>query len=169
MKLSERALTWVMRLYPPFLFQRIWVRKFHKGYYAVDVRVHRSFLNRNSNGSIFGGTIFAATDPLYALLFGQLMRRKGYRTIVWLKSAQIRYIKPAMTSLNISVRITDEQVREVEQTLKNQGKFVKVFSIELVDRTGEVCAIAENEVYIRDLDWSREAGQESNQKQYMEK
>jgi len=156
MKLSENALTWVMRLYPPFLFQRIWIRKFHKGYQAVDVRVRRSFLNRNSNGSIFGGTIFSATDPLYALLFGQLMRRRGFRTIVWLKSAQIRYLKPAMTSLTITVRISDEQVREVEQTLINNGKFVKVFSVELLDRTGEVCAVADNEVYIRNLDWSAE-------------
>lgn len=156
MKLSENALTWVMRLYPPFLFQRIWIRKFHKGYQAVDVRVRRSFLNRNSNGSIFGGTIFSATDPLYALLFGQLMGRKGFRTIVWLKSAQIRYIKPAMTSLDISVRITDEQVLEVEQTLEKHGKFVKVFSIELRDNSGEVCAVAENEVYMRNLDWSGE-------------
>lgn len=156
MKISENALTWVMRLYPPFLFQRIWILKFHRGYQAVDVKIRRSIMNRNSNGSIFGGTIFAATDPLYALLFGQLMRKRGFRTIVWLKSAHIQYLKPAMTSLRISVRITDEQVKEVEDTLRTVGKFVKVYAIELVDKNGEVCALAENEVYIRDLDWTGE-------------
>lgn len=158
MKLSERSLTWVMRLYPPFLFQRIWVRRFLPGFRGVDVKVNYSVLNRNSNGSIFGGTIFSATDPLYALLFGQLMRRRGFNNvIVWLKSAQIQYLKPARTALEVQIRISDDTVAEAEETLRHVGKFVRVFHIELVDRSGEVCAIADNEVYIRNLDYTPEA------------
>src|SRR5690554_7492096 len=129
MKLSERSLTWVMRLYPPFLFQRIWVRRFLPDFRGVDVKVNYSVLNRNSNGSIFGGTLFSATDPLYALLFGQLMRRRGFdKVIVWLKSAQIRYLKPARTPLEITVRIDESAVTEAEKALKTAGKFVKTFS-----------------------------------------
>lgn len=151
MKLSERSLTWVMRFYPPFLFQRIWVKKFLPGFTGVDVRVRYSLFNRNSNGSIFGGTIFSATDPLYALLFGQLMQRKGMKVIVWLKSAKIAYKKPARSSLLIQIRIDPKDVQEAEETLNTVGKFVRTFTIELIDREGEVCAVAENEVYMKKL------------------
>ncbi len=151
MKLSERASTWVMRLYPPLFFQRIWVKKFHKGFTGVDVVIHYSFFNRNSNGSIFGGTIFAATDPLYAFLFGQLFARKGYKTIVWLKSARIQYIKPAKSNLYIHIKLSEAEIEELAQELNEVGKIVKNFSIELRDKRGEICAIANNEVYLRDL------------------
>ena len=94
MKISEKALTWVMRLYPPLLFQRIWVRSFEPGFSGVDVVIVKSFMNKNYNKSICGGTIFTATDPFYAILFDQVLQRRGLKCRVWLKSAQINYLKP---------------------------------------------------------------------------
>lgn len=150
MKVSARMLTWALRLYPPLLFQRIWVRRFHDDFCQVDINVARSVLNRNSNGSIFGGTIFAATDPFYALLFDQLFKRKGYDTVVWLKSSSIRFVKPAYSSLSISIRILPADIEEAEAALRSAGKFTKTFRISVIDRHGVECALAENEVYIRD-------------------
>lgn len=149
MKVSARMLTWALRLYPPLFFQRIWVRRFYPDFRQVDVRVSRSIFNRNSNGSIFGGTIFAATDPFYALLFDQLFKRKGYDTVVWLKSSSIRFIKPAYTSLSISICIQPTDIEEAENALLTTGKFTKTFRISVTDRDGVECAEAENEVYIR--------------------
>ncbi len=149
MKVSARMLTWALRFYPPLFFQRIWVRRFHPDFRQVDIRVARSIFNRNSNGSIFGGTIFAATDPFYALLFDQLFKRKGYNTVVWLKSSSIRFIKPAYSSLTISVCISSADIVEAENALQTTGKFAKTFRISVIDRHGVACAEAENEVYIR--------------------
>src|SRR5690606_5763504 len=72
MKMSERALKWIMRFYPPLMFQRIWVKEFHPEFKGVDVIVLHSLLNRNYNSSIFGGTIFSAADPFYPILFDQI-------------------------------------------------------------------------------------------------
>ena len=142
-----------MRLYPPMLFQRIWVKRVHPGFRGIDVKINRSLVTSNLGNSIFGGTIFSATDPFYALLFGQLMQRKGFRITVWLKSAQIHYLKPARTSLYFSIRISDDMIREAENALRNHGKFVKAFSMELFNKQGERCATAINEIYIRNLDF----------------
>ncbi len=149
MRVSENALKWVLCLYPPLFFQRIWVKKFHKGFRGVDVKISNSFLNRNYNGSIFGGTIYAATDPFYALLFDQLMRRKGYNCRVWLKSASIQYLKPGLTTLYFTLKITDEMMAEAEQALNTEGKFVKAYPMELYNKQGELCATVMNEVYLR--------------------
>lgn len=162
MKVSARTLTWALRFYPPLFFQRIWVRGFHMDFRQVDIKVTRSILNRNSNGSIFGGTIFAATDPFYSLMFDQIFKRKGYKTIVWLKSSNIQYIKPAYSSLFFSIHITDADIDEVETALNNYGKFTKTFRISVYDRHGVECAAADNEVYIRDRTFAGQTTQQVN-------
>ncbi|MES2652353.1 MAG: YiiD C-terminal domain-containing protein [Bacteroidota bacterium] len=149
MVVSEKTLKWALCFYPPFLFQRIWVKKFHDGFLGVDVKITNSFLNRNYNGSIFGGSIYAATDPFYALLFDQLMQRRGFKARVWLKSASIQYLKPGLTSLHFTIKITDEMIAEAESSLNETGKFVKAYPMELYNDKGELCATVMNEIYLR--------------------
>lgn len=149
MKVSESLLKWALNFYPPLLFQRIHIRKFHPGFRGVDVRIANSFLNRNYNGSIFGGTIYAATDPFYALLFDQLMQRKGFKVRVWLKSGSIQYLKPGMKNLYFTINITDEMIQEASAALRSKDKFVKTYSMEIYDSDGLLCATALNEVYVR--------------------
>jgi acyl-coenzyme A thioesterase PaaI-like protein len=153
MTVSEYTLTWLMRLYPPLFFQRIWVRKIHRGFRGADVKINRSLFTTNFGRSIFGGTIFAATDPFYALLFGQILQRKGFRLTVWLKSAEIHYLKPGRTDLYYTIRITDEMIEEAVSSLKKEGKFVRAYPVEIYDRSGELCATVLNEVYVRDLNF----------------
>ncbi len=153
MKISENSLKWLMRLYPPMLFQRIWVKKVHKGFRGIDIKINKSLFTINLGSAIFGGTLFSATDPFYALLLGQVMQHKGYKITVWLKSAQIKYIKPGRTDLNFTLIITDEMIAEVDAALKNEGKFIKAYPIEVFDKSGELCVSVMNEVYIRNLDF----------------
>lgn len=151
MVVSEKTLKWALCLYPPLLFQRIWVRRFHKGFRGVDVKIAKSLLNKNYNGSIFGGTIYAATDPFYALLFDQLLQRAGFKVRVWLKSASIQYLKPGRASLYFTINITDDMLNEAITALNTSGKFVKAYPMEITNADGEICATVMNEVYVRNL------------------
>lgn len=153
MKASEKTLKWIMRFYPPLFFQRIWVKKFHPGFRGVDVKVATSLLNRNYNSSIFGGTIFSAADPFYPILFDQIFKQKGYHTQVWLKSGSINYLKPARSTLNFKITLTEEIIERAEEALKNQGKYVSIFHLTLYNANHEICAQVESEVYIRDLNF----------------
>ncbi|MEJ2881125.1 DUF4442 domain-containing protein [Pedobacter sp. GR22-6] len=151
MVVSEKTLKWAMCLYPPLLFQRIWVRKFHPGFKGADVKIAKSLFNKNYNGSIFGGTIYAATDPFYAILFDQLLQRQGFKVRVWLKSASIQYLKPGRSALYFTVVITDVMLNEAIEALNTGGKFVKAYPMEIKNKAGEVCATVMNEVYVRNL------------------
>lgn len=155
MKISENSLKWLMRLYPPMFFQRIWVKKIDKDFRGIDVKINRSLFTTNLGSATFGGTIFAATDPFYALLIGQIMQHKGFKITVWLKSAEIQYLKPARKDLHYSIKINDEMIKEVEQAITNEGKFVKSYPIEIFDTTGDLCVTAQNEVYIRNLKFTK--------------
>ena len=151
MLISENTLKWAMRFYPPLFFQRIWVKKFDKGFTGVEVKIAKSILNANYNRSIFGGTIFSASDPFYALMFDQLLQRRGFKVRVWLKSAEIKYLKPGRSHLYFKIQLSEDQIMEAEEALKTVGKFVKAYPMEITNTEGEVCARVINEVYIRNL------------------
>ena len=140
-----------MRLYPPLFFQRIWVVRFEKDFRGVEVKISPSFLNKNYNRSIFGGTIFSASDPFYAILFDQALQRRGIKSRVWLKSASIQYLKPGRSTLTFKIYLTEADLEEAEKTLHDSGKFVKSFPMEINDKDGVLCAKVQNEVYIRNL------------------
>lgn len=151
MVVSEKTLKWGLCLYPPLLFQRIWVKRFHKGFRGVDVKINKSLFNKNYNGSIFGGTIYAATDPFYALLFDQLLRREGFKVRVWLKSASIQYLKPGHGDLFFTINVTEDMLNEAIEAMNTTGKFVKAYPMEITNAAGELCATVMNEIYVRNL------------------
>ena len=155
MIVSEKVLKWALNLYPPLFFQRIWIKKFHKNFRGVDVKINKSLVNKNYNGSLFGGTIFSATDPFYAILFDQIMQRRGFKCLIWLKSASIQYIKPGKSDLFFRIEITDEMIEEAEKALKTQGKFIKAYPIKLYNTKNECCVVVSNEVYLRNKTFNK--------------
>jgi acyl-coenzyme A thioesterase PaaI-like protein len=154
MVVSENVLKWAMRFYPPLLFQRIWVIRFGKDFRGVKVKINKSLINNNYNNSIFGGTIFAAADPFYPLLFHQLLTHKGYKVRVWLKSASINYVKPGRTDLFFNINIPESDIDEIEQVLNTSGKHIKAYPIEMFNKEGELCVSVQSEIYIRNLEFT---------------
>jgi acyl-coenzyme A thioesterase PaaI-like protein len=152
MVVSENVLKWALRFYPPLLFQRIWVIRFEKGFRGVRVKINKSLINNNYNNSIFGGTIFAAADPFYPLLFHQVLTHKGYKIRVWLKSAEIHYLKPGRTDLFFDIKLAESDIEEIEHVLNTNGKHVKAYPIEMYNKEGELCVSVLSEIYIRNLE-----------------
>ena len=149
MLVSENVLKWALRIYPPLLFQRIWVVGFEKGFRSVKVKVNKSLISNNYNNSTFGGTIFSAADPFFPLLFHQVLTRKGYKVRVWLRSAEIRYLKPGRKDLFFTASITEDQIKEVEDILNRSEKHRKFYTLQMRDPDGQLCVEVATEVYIR--------------------
>lgn len=152
MKLSPISLKWILRLYPPFFFQRIWVKRIYPDFKGIDVKIYKSFLNINTNKTVFGGTIFSSLDPIYPILLDQAFKAKGMKnTVAWLKSAKIDYLKPGRTNLHFSILLKEEEINEAYQIIQENGKIVKTFTTEIFDNKGIKCAVCQNEIYIRNL------------------
>jgi len=149
MKVSENILKWGMNLYPPLLLQRIWVQKIEPEFKGATIKINRSLFSLNFGKAIFGGTLYTATDPFYAMLFGQILKHRGCDVSVWLKSASIQFLKPARTDLYYQIKITDNMIKEAEEELNGKGVFVKTYNIEIYSKTSELYAVAKNEIYIR--------------------
>jgi len=139
----------MLNLYPPLLCQRIRILDIAPGFTACRVRVAKSVLTRNLFGTTFGGTIFAAADPIHAILYWQVFARRGRSVQAWLKSARIEYRKPAATALTLKFELSQQDLTDAESALDRNGRFARSFRTEAIDTQGHVCAVVETEVYLR--------------------
>src|ERR1051325_731237 len=70
----------------------------------VRVRLPLSWRTRNYVGTIFGGSIYGAVDPMYMIMLIKLL---GRDYVVWDKAAAIRFRKPGRSTLYTTFRIDD--------------------------------------------------------------
>jgi hypothetical protein len=101
------------------------------------------------NGTIFGGALFSASDPFYAILYWQIFERKGYKVQTWLKSAEIYYMRPADQDLFLEFSLTEDQLNQAEQELNSIGKYKFIHEVKYKSKEGDVYVLAKTEVYIR--------------------
>ncbi len=146
---SARRMRWILKFFPPILFQRIVPTHISEDFLSARVRVKRSIWTRNLNGTTFGGTIYAAADPVFALMYWQALARRGVATRSWLMAARAQYRKPATTSLAIDFVLTEADLDAAEEDLRRRGKSVRIHSVEARDEHGVVCAELELVTFLR--------------------
>ncbi|HKQ61001.1 MAG TPA: DUF4442 domain-containing protein [Candidatus Polarisedimenticolaceae bacterium] len=146
--LSERQTRRRLNLFPPWLVQGIRIVELGPGFQRCRVRVARSRLTRNLQGTIFGGTIFAAADPVYAILYWQILAHRGVRVQAWLRSASIRYLRPARSALTLDFALSDGDVAAAVAALERDGRFSRTHRVLALDAAGKTCAEADTDVVL---------------------
>ncbi|QNL21520.1 YiiD C-terminal domain-containing protein [Hyphobacterium sp. CCMP332] len=139
MKLKPWAARWFMNLYPPNLLNRIVISKLSDDFREVDIKIKKSILNKNLQGSIFGGTLYSAADPYPALLYWQCLHQQDINTEAWLKKAEVEYHKPASTSILFKYKISEKEISEAMEELFKDGKFSRWHTVEGKDQSGDTC------------------------------
>lgn len=145
-KLSAGTLRLLMNLWPPFIGAGIHVERLSPDYTEAVVRMRLGLLNRNYMGTHFGGSLYAMTDPFFALL---VMHQLGRGYVVWDKASSIDYKLPGRGTVRARFRVTSEQVEAIRQATAGGDKFEPVFTVDVVNRKGEVVATVEKTVYVR--------------------
>ena len=105
MKVPRFLLKTVLNLFPPLLFNRIVLKEINKDFTEMKVVLRRALFNINFHKTIFGGSIFSACDPYFPTMYYHIFANKNRKLIIWLKSAEIQYLKPADTSLKLQFEI----------------------------------------------------------------
>jgi acyl-coenzyme A thioesterase PaaI-like protein len=101
---------------------------------------------RNYVGTIFGGSIYSAVDPMFMLM---LIRRLGPDFLVWDKSATIQFKKPGRETLHARFLVGDDELEAVRSALESPRSIDRTYVVDLVDNSGTVCATVEKVIYIR--------------------
>jgi hypothetical protein len=91
--------------------------------------------------------MFSATDPFYMVM---LLRILGKDFVVWDKSANIKFVRPAKKTLYAKYFISDEFLESAKNEVVEHGECTRLMTIELKDEDEKVHAVIERNVYIAD-------------------
>jgi acyl-coenzyme A thioesterase PaaI-like protein len=144
--LRTRLERWAFNLAPVIRGTGAWVTYIASDYSEVRVRLPLSWRTRNYVGTIFGGSMYGAIDPVYMLM---LIKRLGPGYIVWDKAATIRFKRPGRSTLTATFRLEQAEVDAVRAAADEHGKVERTYLVDLVDAEGTVHASFEKLLSIR--------------------
>ena len=140
MRLKEKF----VNFYPPLFGAGIHSRTIDERTIRVEMKL--TPFNRNIVGVHFGGSLYAMCDPWFMLI---LMRVLGRDYIVWDKAASIKFIKPGRSAVTATFHIPQERVDEIIQATANDEKYEPTFSVDVLDKEGQVVARVEKLLYVK--------------------
>ena len=110
------------------------------------VRLKLGIRTRNYVGTIFGGSLYGAIDPIYMLM---LIKILGPAYVVWDKTATIRFKKPGRGTLEAQFLISEEEIATIHDHASQAKSIDRVYPVEFRDRDGQVIASIDKTIYIK--------------------
>ena len=132
--------------YPPYIGAGIKLKKVNQDKTRMEVELRKTWFNKNLFGTHFGGSLYAMCDPFYVFIVHNYLG-KGY--IVWDKSAEIKFIKPATGKVSAIFEISQEKLLELKGEVDSTGKHTVFFDAKITDEANEVVAKVRKEIYMR--------------------
>jgi acyl-coenzyme A thioesterase PaaI-like protein len=152
---SSRLERWRLNRFPAYRGTGARITHIASDWDEVRVRLPLNWRTRNYVGTIFGGSLYGAVDPIYMVM---LIRALGPDFIVWNQSAVVTYLRPGRSTLEATFRLEDGLVAAIASDARTHGRTTREFVVELVDAAGEVCCRCRQTLYVRYRPVSGKAG-----------
>ncbi|HXW96310.1 MAG TPA: DUF4442 domain-containing protein [Gemmatimonadales bacterium] len=143
--LQSRLARWRFNWFPAYRGTGARVEYIAADWMEIRIQLPLSWRTRNYVGSIFGGSMYGAIDPMYMLMLIKVLG-PGFR--VWDKAATIRFRRPGRTTLYATFRLPPGAVEEIQAEVHRSGKVDREFAVDLVDSAGEVHASFSKVIYV---------------------
>ncbi|HEY1250062.1 MAG TPA: DUF4442 domain-containing protein [Thermoanaerobaculia bacterium] len=137
---------WGFNLFPAYRGTGARVTYIAADWREIRVALPLSWRTRNYVGTIFGGSLYGAVDPIYMIM---LIRILGPGYTVWDKAATIRFLRPGRSTLSARFRIEDAEVEEIRRRLESEPSVDRVYEVALHDAAGVPHAAVTKTIYIR--------------------
>lgn len=99
----------------------------------IKIKVKLSWKNKNYVNSIFGGSMFSSVDPIPMV---QLMNLIGDDYVVWDKSAEILFKRPAKETLYAHFNYTGKELEEIKKRVEEENEIEIVKTTKLTNQDG---------------------------------
>ncbi len=116
----------------------------------VHIKLGYNWKTRNLVGSVFGGSIYGALDPIFMT---QLIKILGKDFVVWDKTAIIKFKKPIRKTVYARFFITDETLKKIVSSVRSDCRFSMDLSVNFTDESGTVYAEVIKGLYIADREY----------------
>ena len=135
-----------LNLWPPLLFAGIAIDAVSDDFRTVTVSLTQRWFNFTPSGAHFGGSLFAMTDPFYALMLRQAL---GRDYVIWDQAASIQFVSPGRGKVTATYSLDETTIEQVRATTAAGAKALPTFSVDILDAAGKVVATVHKTVYIR--------------------
>ncbi|GAA4112075.1 DUF4442 domain-containing protein [Aquimarina addita] len=116
-----------------------------KDLHIVKIKIPLNYKNRNYAGSIFGGSLFSATDPILMI---QLIQILGDDYVVWDKEATIKYKIPAREKVYAIFKLETQEITEIKELVSEQNEIDFIKKINIQNKSSKVYAEVTKVMYI---------------------
>ena len=112
----------------------------------IKIVIPISYKNRNYMNTVFGGSMFAAVDPIPMIQLTQIL---GNGFVVWDKSAEIYFKKPAKENLYADFVFTDAELEDIKQRVATEQEITITKRTQLTnkDKTVVYCEV-DKKIYV---------------------
>jgi acyl-coenzyme A thioesterase PaaI-like protein len=142
---KTRLLRHAINFYPAYFGSGGRVKYIAPDWREVRMELPANWRTKGSTGAIFGGSIYSAIDPFYAMM---VAKNVGPEFVVWDKAAKIRYRRPGRDKLRARFVLEDGEVEGILREIRGRRSVDRVYTVELTDEKGEAHAIIEKTVYV---------------------
>jgi acyl-coenzyme A thioesterase PaaI-like protein len=143
---ASRRLRWTFNLIPAYRGTGARVTYVASDFREVRVELPLTWRTRNYVGTIFGGSLYGAVDPVYMIM---LIKILGPSYTVWDKAAAIRFRRPGRSTLFARFALDEEEIRTIRELAEKNPSIDRVYRVDLADAAGLVHASVDKTVYIR--------------------
>jgi len=137
---------WGFNLFPAYRGTGGRITYIASDYREVRVALPLSWRTRNYVGTIFGGSLYGAVDPMYMIMLIHILG-PGYT--VWDKAATIRFLRPGRSTLSARFLLEDAEIDEIRRRLESEPSVDRVYTVTLEDAAGVPHAEVTKTVYVR--------------------
>jgi acyl-coenzyme A thioesterase PaaI-like protein len=141
-----KLLRWKFNRYPAYRQSGARVVRISEDFREITVRLPLNRTTRNLHGTIYGGAMYAAVDPLHAVIVASHL---GPDFHVWTKSAQIDFKRPGSGDLVAQARVTGRDLEEIRAALEHAPKIDRDFALSLTDEQGNIAAHVRLTIHIK--------------------
>ena len=142
----SRVTRWGFNWFPAYRGTGARIEYIASDWTEVRIRLPLSWRTRNYVGTIFGGSLYGAIDPIYMIMLIKLLG-KDYE--VWDKAATIRFKKPGRSTLRATFRLDDGELDQIKREVATSGRTERTYTVELKDGEGNVCMSCDKLLTIR--------------------
>ena len=135
-----------MNLWSPFRATGIRVKRIAPDYREVEVELSLKWHNRNYIGTHFGGSLYAMTDPFYALM---LMHVLGHGYVVSHQAGTIEYLIPEKGKVHARFALDDAVIADIKAHTAEGQKYLPQLPVEIKNEADDVVARVVHTLHIR--------------------
>ncbi len=145
---ESRLWRWVGNWFPAYWGSGAKVTYVSSDFHDVRIKLPCNWRTQNHMGITWGGSLYAALDPIYGVMLYKLLGRK-FRVID--SVAKIHFLKPGRETLYAHFHIPEKDLHNLKQQLTTCYKTQLHLQVSLINKQGIVHATCYKHIHINRL------------------